>query len=73
MAFPRLVYYGLLCVPIEFCSTEVCLARFAPALPATVGESRAEYGLCDTACSGRRGRGRGANVKDERDIRGNDQ
>ena len=73
MAFPRLIYHGLLCGPIESSSTEVCLERFAPALPATVGESRAEYGLCATTCAGWRGHGRGADLKDERDIRGNDQ
>ena len=53
--------------------TEVCPERFAPELPVAVGESRAEYGLCATACSGWRGHGRGADLKDERDIRGNDQ
>jgi hypothetical protein len=73
MAFPQLIYYGLLDGPIESSSTEVCLERFAPALPATVGESRAENGLCATACSGWRGHGRGADLKDERDLRGNDQ
>jgi hypothetical protein len=75
MAFPRLIYYGLLWGPIESSATEVCLERFAPTLPATVGESRTENGLRATACSGRRGhgRGRGADLKDERDIGGNDQ
>lgn len=73
MAFPQLIYYGLLCGPIESSSTAVRLERLAPALPATVGESPAKYGLGATACSGWRGHGRGADLKGERDLRGNDQ
>ena len=73
MAFPQLIYYELLCGPIESSSIEVCLERFAPVLPATVGESRAEHGLCAPACSGWRGQGRGTDLKDEGHSGGNDQ
>ena len=74
MAFLGLTYYGLLYGPIESASTKgVRLEFLAQARQATVGESRAGYGLCATACSGWRGHGCGPNLEDERDIRGNDQ
>ena len=74
MAFPRPAYRGSLHGSIESASTKgVCLELFAQALPVTVGEARAGYGLCATACSGWRGHGCGPDFEDERDIGGNDQ